>query len=65
MFSFLFNARVQRWVDHFMLAGAEIVGRTAEGRTTVRLLQINTTERIIERQRLLAVGHQFGGDSEA
>ncbi|MFQ5866312.1 MAG: hypothetical protein ACE5IW_13905 [bacterium] len=33
-----------------------IEGRTPEGRTTVRLLQFNTEERIEERIRLIELG---------
>jgi hypothetical protein len=50
-FSFLFNPRTQGWDEHFVLDGARIVGRTPEGRTTVELLQLNSEERLAERQR--------------
>lgn len=33
-----------------------LVGLTPEGRTTVRLLQVNTVERVRERQRLVRLG---------
>ena len=52
-FSFLFNPRTQIWVEHFMLENLMLVGLTPEGRTTVSLLQLNSDERIAERQRLL------------
>jgi hypothetical protein len=52
----LFNPRTQRWGEHFALVGASLDGLTAEGRTTVRLLQLNSAERLAERQRLLALG---------
>lgn len=55
-FSFLFNPRTQRWADHFVLAEANLIGLTPEGRTTVRLFQLNTDERIAERRQLLVAG---------
>jgi hypothetical protein len=52
-FSFLFNPRIQRWDEHFTYQeNGLILGLTPEGRTTVQLLQINTLERVAERQRL-------------
>ncbi len=52
-FSFLFNPRTQRWDEHFTLQNdAQLNGITAEGRTTVQLLKLNSDERIAERQRL-------------
>lgn len=52
----LFNPRIQRWSDHFALHEGMLAGLTPEGRTTVRLLRINTAERARERQRLLKLG---------
>ncbi len=51
-FSFLFNPRTQAWDDHFNPQNNQILGKTAEGRTTVHLLKFNTPERIKERQRI-------------
>ncbi|HBY76287.1 MAG TPA: hypothetical protein DEG47_04605, partial [Cyanobacteria bacterium UBA11148] len=51
-FSFLFNPRTQQWMEHFIFQDLTIVGLTAEGCTTVRLLQLNNQERIAERQRI-------------
>jgi len=52
-FSFLFHPRCQLWIEHFELKhGGQLVGLTPEGRTTIRLLQLNTDERIQERQYL-------------
>ncbi|MEC4984290.1 MAG: HNH endonuclease signature motif containing protein [Oscillatoria sp. PMC 1068.18] len=51
-FSFLFHPRTQRWNDHFRLEKITLVGLTAEGRTTVRLLQLNSSDRLAERERL-------------
>ena len=51
-FSFLFNPRTQQWDEHFKFEELQIVGLTSEGRTTARLLQFNSDERLAERQRL-------------
>lgn len=51
-FCFLFNPRTQTWCDHFSQKGSRIEGLTPEGRTTIKLLQLNTPERLAERQRL-------------
>lgn len=51
-FSFLFNPRTQQWSAHFTFEAIQIVGLTAEGRTTIKLLQLNNDERLAERQRL-------------
>jgi hypothetical protein len=51
-FSFLFNPRTQQWDEHFKFEELQIVGLTSEGRTTARLLQLNSNERLAERQRL-------------
>lgn len=50
-FSFLYNPRTQRWSDHFTLAQINLHGSTPEGRTTVKLLQIDTDKRQKERAR--------------
>lgn len=52
----LFNPRLQRWSEHFRLAGARIVGRTPRGRATVHLLQLNSDERLLERRELVLSG---------
>jgi hypothetical protein len=52
----LFNPRVQKWSDHFVLDGFSIVGLTAVGRTTVALLQLNSSERLVERAELVRAG---------
>jgi len=49
----LFHPRRDRWRDHFELRGAEIASRTAAGRATLRLLQLNRPERVKERELLI------------
>jgi hypothetical protein len=51
-FSFLFNPRTQEWSQHFRFEGFHLVGLTPFGRTTVKLLQLNSDERLSERRRL-------------
>jgi 5-methylcytosine-specific restriction endonuclease McrA len=42
----LFNPRQDVWFDHFTLREGRVVGRTATGRATVRLLNMNATHRV-------------------
>ena len=55
-FSMLYHPRTQHWQEYFALDGTRTEGLTAEGRTTVRLLQLNSAERIAERQALRESG---------
>lgn len=41
-----FDPRADRWDEHFARQGVRIVGKTAVGRTTVRVLQLNTPGRL-------------------
>lgn len=53
----LFHPRTQRWEYHFQLTeGGSILGQTAEGRATARVLRMNDPERIRMRVDLIAVG---------
>ena len=52
----LFNPRLQQWNEHFSLDGLRIVPKTAIGRVTVFLLQMNAPQRIKERRLLIALG---------
>lgn len=51
-FCFLFHPRSQQWSEHFSIQDSTIVGLTTEGRTTVYLLQLNSEQRILERERI-------------
>ncbi len=42
----LFNPRRHRWDEHFEWVGVEIVGRTAIGRTTIVVLDVNSDDQI-------------------
>lgn len=53
----LYHPRQQVWGDHFVLLnGMTIEGRTPEGRTTVRVLQMNDRDRVENRQILAELG---------
>ena len=45
----LFHPRRQRWDEHFELQGVYLVGRTAIGRTTLRVLDMNSDDQIALR----------------
>ena len=47
-----FHPRRQRWAEHFRLENGIIYAMTPQGRVTIRLLRLNTPERVMERQRL-------------
>ncbi len=53
----LFHPRHQRWPDHFIIQDdMRIEGITPEGRTTVRVLQMNDGDRVENRQILAEIG---------
>jgi len=52
----LFHPRRHRWSTHFRWHGAELIGRTAIGRTTIAVLVINHPLRIDQRQALIEAG---------
>ena len=45
----LFNPRTQQWHEHFRIADGRIDGLTSTGCVTVRVLNLNTPERLDER----------------
>lgn len=49
-----FNPRRDRWSEHFRLNEAEIEPLTEIGEVTARILQFNVSDRIIEREFLIA-----------
>ena len=51
-----FNHRVDRWTDHFRLDGISIAALTPIGEVTVRILDFNHVDRLIERAELAALG---------
>ncbi len=48
----LFHPRGDRWEDHYQVRDGVIVGLTARGRATARLLRMNRSTRVKERQLL-------------
>ena len=52
----LFNPRADQWLEHFQVDAGRIEGRTATGRATVWLLQMNGDERIDLRVALALLG---------
>jgi len=55
----LFNPRNDAWSEHFRWDGAHLVGLTAIGRTTVRVLAVNDLHRWRARQFLMSEGMTF------
>ena len=47
-----YNPRTMRWREHFRLNGVVIESLTEIGEATIRILQMNTDDRILERQVL-------------
>jgi hypothetical protein len=45
----LFNPRLDRWEEHFVVEGAQIVDLTSVGSVTATLLRFNEGERLLER----------------
>ena len=45
----LFHPRRHRWIDHFVWNGIYIIGKTAIGRTTVRVLSMNADDQLALR----------------
>jgi hypothetical protein len=52
----LFNPRRHKWARHFRWNGAYLIGRTAIGRVTVAVLNINDPFRVALREGLLDEG---------
>lgn len=51
-----FNPRKDQWYKHFQLESAIIKPLTKIGEVTTRILGFNKSERILERQALIALG---------
>ncbi len=52
----LFNPRRHKWDRHFRWEGPVLVGRTAIGRVTIAVLEINAPDRVLLRQSLIDEG---------
>jgi len=55
-FSRLCNPRIDRWGEHFRLEGAMMQPQTGIGEVTMRILGFNHSDRLLERQTLIALG---------
>ena len=54
----LFHPRLQNWKDHFRIGiDASVLGLTAEGRTTVEVLGINSELRVEQRYDEMLLGN--------
>jgi hypothetical protein len=51
-----FNPRSDTWAEHFRLDGVRIVHRANIGDVTARILELNSLERVLEREALRAIG---------
>ncbi len=56
VFSRFYNPRSDQWSDHFDLEGIKIKPLSTIGAVTVRILQMNAEERLLERAALQAQG---------
>jgi 5-methylcytosine-specific restriction endonuclease McrA len=52
----LFNPRRHKWSRHFRWEGPYLVGRTATGRVTIKLLRIKDPFRVESREELIDEG---------
>ena len=52
----LFNPRRHRWNAHFRWEGPILVGKTAIGRTTLDVLEMNHPDRVELRRLLIKIG---------
>jgi hypothetical protein len=55
----VFNPRTHVWSDHFAVSGGKIVGLTAVGRATARLLNMNDPRRVELRLQWLGEVGRF------
>jgi hypothetical protein len=52
----LFHPRRDRWDEHFVWQGPTLMGRTAVGRATIEVLNINHPDRVRTRALLIKAG---------
>jgi hypothetical protein len=51
-----YNPRIDQWADHFRLDDVIIKPLTDIGEVTARILDFNNSDRLLERQTLVAIG---------
>ncbi|MGO9259964.1 MAG: HNH endonuclease [Bryobacteraceae bacterium] len=49
----LFHPRLDMWSDHFVWAGAELIGKTVIGRITIQVLAVNNPDFLAVWQALI------------
>lgn len=59
----LYHPRTDIWAQHFALLGAIIEPLTSIGEVTIFLLQLNTSERTLERQELMEIERYPGAEA--
>lgn len=52
----LYNPRLQHWDEHFEIVNGVLLGRTAVGRVTVRVLEMNSPQQVETRRLLIEAG---------
>ena len=52
----LYNPRIDNWINHFKVENGIIEGHTDIAKGTIKLLEMNTIELIIERKELVSAG---------
>lgn len=52
----LYHPRQDTWDQHFRWYGAKLIGKTARGRTTIAVLQMNAPDRVEHRRLLILTG---------
>lgn len=57
----LYNPRTDKWTEHFDLAEGLIIAKTEIGAATIKVLDLNHVERIMERQLQIRSG-SYPGD---
>lgn len=60
----MFNPRMDNWEEHFDLEDGIILAKTDIGAATIKVLDLNQVERIIER-RLQILSGSYPGDFTA
>ena len=55
----LFNPRTDDWPEHFQIDDGQIIGKTPVGNATVKVLDLNDPDRIIERRLQIQSGSYF------
>ncbi len=59
----LFHPRLDIWPEHFQIRGAELFALTPIAEATIRILRLNSTERVLERGLLQELGrYPTGGE---